>query len=127
MKEPDLDQLFAIVEASPLLDGVENELHKLGRADEAGVLCKLQQDAGVQIDREFSSYDENEPAPGPETARLNAAFEPVTAARLNILKQICQKLPDSDLKNGMTDLMDRLGMEATVPPTVKPGSKKPGI
>ena len=81
----DLDRLFLLAHAAPLFEDIERELlpHRL----EITYLHKLQEDAGVQIDREVNGSDPDAPAPGRQSAALVRGFTPVTDARLGILAQ----------------------------------------
>lgn len=117
----DLDQLFALAEASPALDEAEAALRAQGLTTEADALLKLQEDTGVAIDREMNGYDPAEPAPGPESARLNAAYLPVTAERLDTLRQARQKLPEGTAKTNVTSLMTALNMDIRTFPVPKHG------
>jgi len=108
-----------------LLDSAEGALRTMGEENAADAIVKLQQDVGVQIDRQMNGFDENEPAPGPETARLNAAYEPVTDVRLGILQKVCQKLPQGDVKNNMELLVKNL--KAMMPKTPHADFGKNGL
>lgn len=122
----DLEQLFTIAENSIFLDSVEKALRDQGHNTEANALNKLQQDVGVAIEREMNGYDENQPAPGPETARLNAAYEPVTFERLDILTQTHQLLSGGVLKNKTVNLIEKLSIPLA-PPVIAPNNKTPKI
>lgn len=124
-----LDSLFALAEAGPLLDKVETALRGGGRVELADSLLKLQQDVGVQIDREMSGYDPAEPSPGPETARLNAAYQPVTEERIGaVLNGVANALLSTitpDDINGLKSLMETLGIPlAAKEKTIKPVAVK---
>ena len=112
MTRATMDQLFALAAASPLLDEAEQELRQRGQDKLADNLVKLQQDAGLQLEREMNGYDEGTPAPGPQTAALNAAYQPVTYARLDMLRQVHDHLSPGDLKSGLSDLLRETGVEA---------------
>lgn len=125
-----LDQLFEIAMAAPALDLVEDELRQSTHENEANALHKLQEDSGVQIDRIMTGSDGSEPAPGPETARLNKSFEPVTIERVNTLQQARDKISDSELKASIATLIEDLGIEDTNPdatPVVDPENTPPAI
>ncbi len=84
--EASLASLYAIAEAGPMLDKTEQSLRASGNIEQADALVKLQQDVGIAIDRAISG-----PAPrpeaGPQTSRLEAAYEPVTQERLQLLRE----------------------------------------
>ncbi len=88
MQPLDLNALFSIAEAGPLLDSVEEKLRLGGKFTAADQLLKLQQDAGLGIDREMGQWVDGDVAPGLETARLRAAYEPVTLDRVSLLHEI---------------------------------------
>ena len=130
MSELGLNELFTIAQASPVLDQVEAELTNSGKEMQARALHKLQADAGVQIDREMSGFDENEPAvaPGPETARLNAAYEPVTVSRLDLLGQVQESLSTKGLKDSVGELIQELNLtDIPLSPVTKPPEQTPEI
>ena len=90
--EFDLD-LMPLLMASPDLDTVEADLRASGHIAQADDLLKLQQDAGVQM----SGEPLDQPAPGPESAKLQKNFEPVTTARLaEVLSQTYAVCNDAD-------------------------------
>jgi hypothetical protein len=102
----ELDELFLIAEAGPVLDGMETVLRDAGLNREADALMKLQQDTGVQIDREMNGFDPNEAAPGPASAALSAAFEPVTRQRLaEVLTDVYRTTAKGQMDQRFTELM----------------------
>lgn len=103
----DLDRLWVIAENAPFLDGVENILRREGKGALADQINKLQQDVGLAIDREMGGWHDGDVAPGPATAALRAAYEPVTMARLGLLRQISPYLEPGQQKQ-MMDLIDKL-------------------
>ncbi|MDP2204722.1 MAG: hypothetical protein Q8K65_00265 [Alphaproteobacteria bacterium] len=103
----DLDRLWVIAESAPFLDSVEKALRQDAKAALADQLNKLQQDAGLAIDREMGGWRDGDVAPGPETAALRAAYEPVTAERLGLLRQISPHL-EAGQKKQMAALIDKL-------------------
>lgn len=115
MTELDLDQLFAIAELSPALDGVEDRLRRAGHVAQADALNKLQRDAGVAIDRALGGDEADEVPPGPQTARLVNGYEPVTAARAVLFREIQLLLPDADSRDILRSLMNRLPPETASP------------
>lgn len=115
-----LDELFIIAEATPVLEQAEAALRQSGNAETANRLNKLMQDAGVQIDREMNGYDENEPAPGPQTAALNAAYDPVTPARLSVLRDAAASLSGHDMLESLNGVMQSLPVPAPSPSVILP-------
>lgn len=103
----DLDRLWVIAESAPFLDGVENALRRDAKDALADQLNKLQQDAGLAIDREMGGWHDGDVAPGPATAALRAAYEPVTTARLGLLRQISPHLEAGQQKQ-MAELIGKL-------------------
>jgi hypothetical protein len=103
----DLDRLWVIAESAPFLDRIENTLRRDAKVALADQLNKLQQDAGLAIDREMGGWHDGDVAPGPETAALRAAYEPVTAERLGLLRQISPHL-ESEQQKKMVVLVDKL-------------------
>lgn len=118
-----LDELMPLIEASPLLDQVEAALHKTDKKEAADKLLKLQQDAGIDVQKSFGIYD---PKAGSQTAGLDSAYQEVTAARFNsVLRESCDALPEGDLKNTIGMLVQRL----TIPeaPSGSARQRKPGM
>lgn len=97
-----LDKLFLIAEQGPLLDEVEGYLRAKGRNTVADSLLKLQQDAGVAIDRAMTGYDPAQPAPGRETAQLNADYSEVSFPRLMAVLGLVSAHIGSDMKTKFT-------------------------
>lgn len=79
----ELDDLFAIAEAEPLLGRIEVSLRQAGQPAMADQLLKLQQDVGLEIDREMGGASGDTPPVGPQTAQLAKAYEPVTVERVS--------------------------------------------
>ena len=95
MSQLDLNTLFQIAEASDLFDRVEAQMRAAGHTSVADEIVKLQQDAGLEINREMTGPDE-EPAPGPETAALRAAYRPTSPERLKaLIINMTGSMPDS--------------------------------
>ena len=118
--------LFQLAEAAPVLDKTEAALRLCGNKDAADALLKLQQDVGVTIDREFNGYDPAAPAPGPETARLNAAYKPVTPERLSgALRASYAALPDGEAKKEFGVFLETVALPVPVPAEAKAKSPKP--
>lgn len=116
-----LDELFIITEATPALEQVETALRQSGNAETADRLNKLMQDAGVQIDREMNGFDENEPASGPQRAVLNAAYEPVTSARLSVLRDAAAQFAGQpDALESLNGIMQSLPVPALSSGVVSP-------
>ena len=122
-----LDQLFVIAEASPLLEQVQEDLRQSGYESDAKDMVKFQQDAGVQINREMFGYDENEPSPGAKTAQLDAAYEPVTIKRLEAFKRVQDKIPAGDTANHFAALLQTLDAAAPPQSDAKPKPGKPAM
>lgn len=83
------DELMEIVMASEpggVWEQAEEALRGLGRSDLAEEIIKLQQDAGLELDPAFNPDDRSNP-PGPSTAALWAAYEPVTRVRYDSIMQ----------------------------------------
>ncbi len=97
----DLDQtyLYMIAAESDMLDRVASSLRQAGEDDLAKVLDKFQQDVGVEI------VPGDDPAPGPETASLRAAYEPVPLQRLDILREVHDLIQDVALKGELESLI----------------------
>jgi hypothetical protein len=124
MTSVSLDALFTLAGMSPLLDKVEVQLRAGGHVKAADDLLKVQQDAGVQIDREMNGYDPAEPAPGPQTAALNAAYEPVTVSRLNgVLRQVHGLLPEDALKKEFASAIGTMSVPEAPPSSGPPAPK----
>lgn len=118
MPQLDLDALFVIAEAGPLLDKVAAEIPE-GLAQR---LSKLQQDAGLEIDHEMTGAPLTGPGEGPESARLRAAYEPVTVERLQVLGECFKELPSGELKTGIAGLMAQLPQpQSQTAPALKAG------
>lgn len=107
----DIEVLFLIAKSGLFLEQIEAQLEELGFHEDKAGLMKLQQDIGVELGAE-----ENEPAPGPQTAQLLNAYEPVTAERLSILNSIAQKLPESESKQAFVRLIEQLKGEDFLDP-----------
>lgn len=103
----DLDTLFVIADAGPLLDCADNALRRVGSDKLADALMKLQQDAGLELDNEMTGSF-SEPPPGPQFARLRAAYEPVTTARLNILNDAFHAIREQDIREDLCDLIRKM-------------------
>jgi hypothetical protein len=116
MTELSLDDLFKVAEAAPLLEEAEASLRGQGQEKRARSLSKLQQDAGVMIARRMDpDYD---PMAGPETARLEEAFSPVTTARALSVLEDCRAFVDGPLQKGLEDLRREM---TPLPPSVFAG------
>ena len=108
-----MDQLMPLTEASPLFDQVEAALRKRGHKDTADALLKLQQDAGIELEKEFGMYD---PKAGPETAKLDKAYKETSSARCStVLQKAHDLLPASALKTELSQLKKTLVPEAASP------------
>lgn len=104
MAELELDALFAIAEAGPMLDKVAAAVP----GPLAQRLSKLQEDVGLEIDHEMTGAPLTGPGDGPESARLRAAYEPVTYARLGVVGECLRALPAGDVKTALADLGKQL-------------------
>ncbi len=107
----DLDTLFVLADAGPLLDRVDNALRRVGNDKLADALMKLQQDAGLEFDNEMTGSF-SEPAPGPQSALLRAAYEPVTPARLNILNDAFHAIREQDIREDICEVIRKLPAQA---------------
>ena len=107
-----LDDLFAIAEAGPLLDNVSAEQP----ADMVKRLSKLREDVGLEIDHEMTGASLTGEGPGPETTRLRAAYEPVTASRLSVLQECYANLPSGEARDGLKQILDKLSLPANASP-----------
>lgn len=117
----DLDTLFAIADAGPLLDRVDNALRRVGHDALADQLCKLQQDAGLELDNQMTGSF-SEPAPGPRSAALRAAYEPITPARLSLLNDAFHAVREQDIREDMCDVIRKLPAQGA---TGTPAAPKP--
>lgn len=110
---PDItyDHLILIMRECPLLDEVEGVLASAHKSL-VGRMIKLEQDAGVQAERSRPDKVIVKPAGPPIVdglaARLEAAFEPVTFARLAVFKEAYDALPAGSLKDQMKMLLEAL-------------------
>ena len=111
MPQLDLDALFVIAEAGPLLDKVAAEVPQAL----AQRLSKLQEDTGLEIDHEMTGAPLTGPGEGPESARLRAAYEPVTAERLQVLSECFKALAPGELKTGIAGLAAQLPQPQSQP------------
>jgi ribosomal protein L12E/L44/L45/RPP1/RPP2 len=118
-----IDRLMPLIEASPLLEQVEGGLRRAGKKGQADKLLKLQQDAGIEVEKAFGTYDASA---GSQTARLDKAYEEVTPARFNTVLQTAHAaLPEGDLKTTLGMLNDKLLLPETLSAPAK--QKKPGM
>jgi hypothetical protein len=118
----DMDQtyLYMIAAMNETLDQAVAALNDVGRGDLAASLLKLQQDAGVEI---IIGGVNDEPAPGPATAALRAAYEPLSVSRLDILRAAHDLVSAPGLKNELAALIECLPEAAEFPRNqIKPGS-----
>lgn len=122
MKPLNLDELFIIAEATPVLEQVEAALRQSGSAETADRLNKLMQDTGVKIDREMRGFEENELAPGPQTAALNAAYEPVNSGRLSVLLDAAALLAGHDALESLNGVMQSLPVPVSSSNTDSPSA-----
>jgi hypothetical protein len=113
--ELNLDVLFAIAEAGPVLDKVEQSLRAGGKDKLADQIVKLQQDVGLEIAHEMTGAPLTGPGEGPESARLRAAYEPVTAARLRVLPECLGQLPAGDVKTALAGIVKQLSVPESAP------------
>ena len=117
-----IDQLMLLAEESSLLDQVEAGLRRAKKRGAADHLMKLQQDAGIDLQKAFGTYEGNE---GPRTARLHSVYEEVTPDRLSAtLQESYSALPDGDLKTTLGMLMPKL--QTSVPATALAPPKRMG-
>lgn len=76
----ELTDIVIAAEPGGIFEHADAALQLVGRTDLATNLMKLQQDAGLEMDPAFNPDDQSNP-PGPQTAALWAAYQPVTRAR----------------------------------------------
>ena len=107
----DLDTLFVIAEAAPVLDRVEAELRGAGKKDLADKVFKLQQDVGLEIDNEMTGSF-SEPPPGPESARLRKEYEPVSLVRMTVLSSAYEQLQAGDVRDSLVGVIDKYAAAA---------------
>ena len=120
MAELGLVALFAIAEAGPVLDKVSAAVS----APLAARLGKLQEDVGLEIDNEMTGAPLTGPGEGPDSARLRAAYEPVTAQRLSVFGECLAALPAGDLKESVAGIIKQLPASGvTAPAASAPGPK----
>jgi hypothetical protein len=101
-----MDQLTPLTEASPMLDKMQQALSNAGHKATAYALLKLQQDAGIELEKAFGIYD---PKAGPETAALDKAYKEATPARLiKVLHTVSDSLPESELKSSLSELRQKM-------------------
>lgn len=103
----DLDTLFALADAGPLFDRVDNALRRVGNDALADKLFKLQQDAGLELDNELTGSF-SEPASGPRSAELRAAYQPVTPARISLLNDAFHAVREQDIREDLCDVIRKL-------------------
>lgn len=129
MTQATMEQLFPILEAGEpggLLDQAESALRSAGQEPLADAYLKLQQDAGLELNPEFDPDDRSN-APGPLSAALYAAYEPVTTERLqSVMTNVHQALPAGDLKNEFKQFMDGLGLAPPFSSPAPPAYPGPG-
>lgn len=98
MPDLSLEELLSIlVSAEPdgAFDQAEKALREKSRDDLADALVKLQQDAGLEQDPTFDPNDLANP-PGPTTALLWEAYEPLTLERaLGLMREVDAALKQS--------------------------------
>ena len=111
MPQLDLDSMFVVAEAGPLLDKVAEAVP----ADVSKRLMKLQQDIGLEIDHEITGAPLSGPGEGPESAALLAAYQPVTLARLNVFHECVAELPAGELRNQVAEIASKLPSPGAAP------------
>jgi|GEM_PF-3420916 len=102
-------EMFAILEASPILDEVEAALRLQGRGALADGLGKLQQDIGIDIVG-GPGGEACHPPPGLQTARLVHDYEPVTRVRLSVFPIVDNALEDGALKQRFAAMLGNLNI-----------------
>lgn len=107
----DLDTLFALADAGPLFDRVDNALRRVGNDALADKLFKLQQDAGLELDNELTGSF-SEPPTGPRSAELRAAYQPVTEARISLLNDAFHAVREQDIREDLCDVIRKLPQPA---------------
>lgn len=94
-----------IFQADPTFDKMVNTLSAC-HEELADRIIKIQQDAGVQHERDMPHYN---PQRGLETAMLDKAYEEVTTDRLyTLLQEACDVFPEGDLKLSTVSLIGEL-------------------
>lgn len=116
------EQLMILAEEGPLLDNVEASLRDLNQDAPANALQKLQQDAGIQLEKEFKKTDISEPGPGIQTSQLRRDYEEVTTTRILNTLNSCLPYLDGDLKQQFSTLINDFKIE-TPPLEIKPISQ----
>lgn len=117
---------IAIFMATYTLEQTEKYLRDNSQTIEADKIRKLQIDAGYQHQAISEGFDDVRKleACSPEIQRDIENFEPVTHERLKILKDICIRLPDGDLKNDLQILSNELTQNPLPAPSVAGPSGK---
>jgi hypothetical protein len=103
------ESLSVIAENAPFLEEVETFLRSWQEEVLAEQLCKLVQDAGLELDPDFDPDNPGDTLE-PQTAILRAAYEPITAQRLQLLITISTCLR-GNLKSNMDGIILRLGIQ----------------
>jgi len=126
METVDSTALIAITEQSPLLDSVEQNLRTAGQALQADTLVKLQQDVGLELDPMFDPEEPTTP-PGPISASLQAAYQPVTVERLAQLHPLLALITDATLKAEFKTFVQTIAPTppATIATTTNTQTSKP--
>jgi hypothetical protein len=104
----DQTYLYMIAAADATLERTAKALKDMGHIDLAASLLKLQQDVGVEI----MGGRGDEPSPGPGTAVLRNAYEPLNASRLDILRIAHDLAAWPDLKSELANLIKSLPQTA---------------
>ncbi len=95
-----------LVQSSPLLDSVEDLLRQSGKDELALELNKFQQDAGLEF--EWSICGKDDVPSGEETAKLWNAYSEITPERFSVFSRVVEALENSELKDGMLDLIAKI-------------------
>lgn len=103
------EHLLPLAEVNPFLEKVEAALYQAKQDVAAKNLAKLQEDAGVQIDREFNGVQSKPAKKGSKTAKLEETYTTITAGRFNsVLRMAYASMPNSQLKEEFKMLLIKL-------------------
>lgn len=100
----DSNKLMFLAEQGPFLDQVESELRASGHEGVADQLLKLQQDAGIDLEKSFGVYDS---LAGPQTAALDKSYEPVTSERVRAVLSHVTAVCADNFKAGIFVILDK--------------------
>lgn len=119
------DKAMLITEHGLFFDRIETFLRELGQIETADRLLKLQQDAGIEVQKHFGVYD---PFAGPQTAALDKAYQEVTVERIQGVFKELIAFDTRSLQGIGTGLLNRLQEDLIAPEgkhRISPDSHKP--